>query len=177
MNTPPTMNPASLPMAPTKLNKSKQLNKLDIRPKKLLYNDPDVVENDSIDKKIKESAAIVEKSLKISKTKSTDEMNDFTKHIEQNELDNDDADEETQIEHSYNLRRRIVNSKQELKKKSMQKKIVDKENVQLETPSTSGNELFSITSSSTRSNPNIPNSLSREDSNSSCRGNFTHLRI
>lgn len=175
MNTPPTINSVTQPMAPTKSSKNKQLNKLDIRPKKLLYNDPDN-ENDSAEAIVKDTMTIEEK-LKISGNR--EEMNEFTKHIEQNELDNEA--EGGQIEHSYNFRRRNKNStpqtatKQELKKKSTQKKIVDKENVQIENPSTSGNELFSITSS--RSNPNILNSLSREDSNSSCRGNFNHLRI
>ncbi|XP_043468474.1 zinc finger CW-type PWWP domain protein 1-like isoform X2 [Leptopilina heterotoma] len=132
MNTPPTINSVSQPMAPTKSSKNKQLNKLDIRPKKLLYNDPDN-ENDSVETLVKDSMAIEEK-LKISGKK--EEMNDFTKHIEQNELDNE-AEGEGQFEHSYNFRRRNKNSKQELKKKSTQKKIVDKENVQLENPSTS----------------------------------------
>lgn len=173
MNTPPTMNPASLPMAPIKSGKNKLLNKLDIKPKKLLYNDPEI----EIDSIIDESAEIEEK-LKTFEMKSTDNTNEFTKHVEQNELDNEA--EGTKIERSYNLRRRNKNSaaqnqKKELKKKVVQQKIVDKENVKLENPSTSGNELFSIASS--RSNPNIPNSLSQEDSHSSCRGNFTHLRI
>ena len=190
MNTPPTMSTAPLPMAPVKSNcNKKQVNKLDIKPKKLLYNEQDV-EIDSIQDKSLIYEGLVKNQAKTQfpPTSAGKELKDsklFIKHVEQNELDNE-VEKTVEIEHSYNLRRRnrkyilkntTIVTKTKVIKKTLEN---DKENLgidgnllSLQNASNSGKELF--TNQSSRSNSNIPNSLSQKDS--SFRGSFTHLRI
>lgn len=187
MNTPPTMSTAPLPMAPVKSNR-KQVNKLDVKPKKLMYNDQEFEMLSKEETSVIYSVESLEIQEKIQspvkyKRKESPDLKSLGKHVEQNELDNESEKvkkEDIKVEHPYNLRRRNKTPIWQLKQMVPRKRIIvkrefedEKENIQAEIGSTSGKEIFSHQSS--RSDPNIPNSLSRKDSSS--RGSFTHLRI
>ena len=186
MNTPPTMSAAPLPMAPVKSNK-KQVIKPNVKPKKLLYNEQDFETPSKQEESVISSVETLEIEEKMqspvkSKRKELPDPKFVVKHVEQNELDTESEqveDKEIRVDHPYNLRRRNKTPVWQITQQVSKKKIVkpkfeaEKENIQVKVASTTGNEIFS--NQCTRSDPNIPNSLSRKDSSS--RGSFTHLRI